>query len=42
MDFEKFVDEIKSKIFLKSTLEENDIVIVLVPDIVLFGVVTKI
>jgi len=42
MDFEKFVDEIKSKIFLKSTLEENDIVIILVPDIVLFGVVTKI
>jgi len=43
MDFEKFVDEMKSKISLKSTLDINDIVIIALPDIpVLYGVVTKI
>jgi len=42
MDFEKFVDEIKSKVLLKSTLEENDIVILIIPDMIIFGSVTKI
>jgi len=42
MDFEKFINEIKLKIKLKTTLDINDVIIMIAPDVLLFGVVTKI
>ena len=42
MDFEKFINEIKLKIKLKTTLDINDVIIIIAPDVLLFGIVTKI
>ena len=42
MDFEKFIEEMKTKISLKSTLDINDIIIMILSDIMTFGVVTSI
>ena len=42
MDFDKFIEEIKTKISLKSTLDINDIIVMILPDLMTFGVVTSI
>ena len=42
MDFNKHINELKTKVNLKNTLDINDIVIIIMPDIGMFGVVTDI